>query len=1021
MPRVHRILSDATPKLVLVALEGGRAPATIKHLVSNLPQGCTWIDLEEALAAPSEQYQEPALTAAHLALIQYTSGSTSRPKGVMVTHGNLSSNQVMIRKAMGHSESSTFVSWLPPHHDMGLIGNLMQPLHAGAQCIFMPPEQFLRSPSLWLKAISRYRAHTSGAPNFAYDLCVKRVREAELEGLDLSSWQVAYNGAEPVRWNTLRAFSGKFAPYGFSPRALYPTYGLAEATLMVTGKLKGTSVAVRYVARGPLTQNEIVEVEPDSDAAVALIGCGGPLESEELRIVDPNDNSGREPGQVGEIWVRGDNVAAGYWNSATSSAGKTFGAALASGENGFLRTGDLGFLLHGELFVTGRRKDLMVFRGRNHYPHDVEEVVDGSHSAFSLGHSAAFSDVIEGEERLVILAELSASTAKLDGHAAMNAAVGAVAETLGLAVHEMLLVERASIPRTTSGKHQRATCRELYRASALKVHQRWSPERGHRMFVQPRENPAGERSSAVSVAARIALEYSRLANCDAAHVDASSPLTAYGLDSLRALEVQHFIEAEFGVRLPPSYFLRGHSIEDAAEQVLRRCRARSEPPSGSAARTRMSRGQRAIWFEQQLAPQSAAYNLFFAATALAGLDEGVLGRAFEALQRRHEVLRASFSMGEEGPEALIAEAPLARLEALEAVALTDSEFDRLLEENAYRPFDLESGPPLRLLVFHRASGASVLLLVVHHVASDLRAMVELISELIASCAGLEQSVPSAMQRPYRDFVAREDALVSSSEGERLWEYWKTRIPQGERPFDLRTDSGRDPRVERAAALKSFRLGAVTCARLRRSARARNVTSHSILLTACAVTLAHWTAAPHVFLGCMASGRTLAEFARTIGHFANPIVMKIDLSEPPEWHLLVQRTHAHVMEALDRQDYPFSSLVNRASPARTLNRTPFFDCMLVHQQLPFHSELAPCVLGNSRRRFTLHGIELESVPIATRVCRYDLTVYLVDSGCGIDGAVVYDQNLFRTESIAAFTRRLRECIGAISNSADAISD
>ncbi|MGH9362673.1 MAG: fatty acyl-AMP ligase, partial [Thermoanaerobaculia bacterium] len=324
----------------------------------------------------------------------------------MVTHGNLLHNEAMIAAAFGQSASSVIVGWLPLYHDMGLIGNVLQPLFVGATCILMSPTDFLQQPWRWLDAISRYRASTSGGPNFAYELCVQKIGAEQRAGLDLSSWEVAFNGAEPVRHDTMERFARAFSPCGFRREAFYPCYGLAEATLFVSGGGKGRAPLVMAVESPALERHQVAPAAPESPSGRALVGCGRPWMGQEVAIVDPESHRRCAPGQVGEIWVAGPSVAAGYWRQPEATE-QDFRARLAdTGEGPFLRTGDLGFVHAGELFVAGRLKDLIILRGRNLYPQDIERTAEGSHPALRPGCGAAFSVDVEGEERLVVVQEL---------------------------------------------------------------------------------------------------------------------------------------------------------------------------------------------------------------------------------------------------------------------------------------------------------------------------------------------------------------------------------------------------------------------------------------------------------------------------------------------------------------------------------------------------------------------------------------------------------------------------------------
>lgn len=414
--------------------------------------GLEWIATDEVDLAHADFWQDPNVTADTIAFLQFTSGSTSAPKGVVVSHGNLIYNQRMIELAFEHSETSVVLGWLPLYHDMGLIGNVMQPLWMGIPCILMSPLDFLLKPYRWLQAITRYRATTSGAPDFAYDLCVRRITPEQRQTLDLGTWDLAYNGAEPIRAKTVESFTKTFAPHGFRAEAFYPCYGLAEATLLVSGgKKSGVPVTEQVEER-------------------TLIGCGEPKLEERIVVVDPESCIECPPGKAGEIWVSGPNVCKGYWNRPDATA-ETFGAHVRdTGEGPFLRTGDLGFLQNGELFVQGRLKDTIIVRGMNHYPQDIEHAVQQSNPAFRPHCGAAFAVDVEGEEKVVVVQEVDREHyRRLDPHALVADARQAVADAHGLQVHAVSLIKAGSIPRTSSGKVQRFKCRKDFLEGTLEL------------------------------------------------------------------------------------------------------------------------------------------------------------------------------------------------------------------------------------------------------------------------------------------------------------------------------------------------------------------------------------------------------------------------------------------------------------------------------------------------------------------------------------------------------------------------
>jgi acyl-CoA synthetase (AMP-forming)/AMP-acid ligase II len=400
-----------------------------------------------------------------IAFLQYTSGSTSDPKGVVVSHANLLANLEMIRVSLGNTRQSTHVNWVPLYHDMGLILNALEAFYVGALCVLMAPNAFMQRPLNWLHAIHRYRAEVACAPNFGFDLCVNRYRADQMQNVDLSSWKVALNGAEPVRADTLERFCGTFAAHNFDPDAVFPAYGMAEATLLIAGGRRGAGYLTRDVSRSSL-QDHVICTPFDQSDSQTFVGCGRALVNEQIAIIESDSRTRRLPNQVGEIWVNGPNVAGSYWRN--EEATRTGLTARVRGETdgiNWLRTGDLGFLdENGELFITGRIKDLIIIRGINHYPQDIEHTVQSFHPALRQNCGAAFSVPDEhGDETLVIVQEIERTERnKIDPVEMTGLIREGITDQHELFARHIVLVRPGTLPKTTSGKLQRSLTRKLW-------------------------------------------------------------------------------------------------------------------------------------------------------------------------------------------------------------------------------------------------------------------------------------------------------------------------------------------------------------------------------------------------------------------------------------------------------------------------------------------------------------------------------------------------------------------------------
>ena len=433
-----------------------------------------WIASDRVELTLADQWQPPKIDGDTLAFLQYTSGSTGQPKGVMITHGNVLHNSQVIYQSFGHHDQTKILMWLPMFHDMGLIGGVMQPLFAGLPAVLMSPIALAQKPFLWLQALSKYQITTSGGPNFAYDLLCQKITDEQRASLDLSHWEVAFTGAEPVRAETLKAFSELYKPCGFKKEAFYPCYGMAEATLFITGIDASQYPTITYLDKKALTEDKVVAVTSEHPDSKAAVSCGHAWLGDEIVIVDPETKIQCAEDRVGEIWARGKGIGKGYYQREEQTEA-TFQAKLADNPNKtYLCTGDLGFIKNDELYITGRIKDMMILWGRNHYPQHIEETVESCHPALRPNHGAAFSVDVNGEEQLVVAHEINRTNLrKLNAEEVIGAIRLSVGEQNMANVFAVALLKTGSIPKTSSGKIQRRACQSMFLDGSLNTVAQW--------------------------------------------------------------------------------------------------------------------------------------------------------------------------------------------------------------------------------------------------------------------------------------------------------------------------------------------------------------------------------------------------------------------------------------------------------------------------------------------------------------------------------------------------------------------
>ncbi|WP_353569918.1 amino acid adenylation domain-containing protein [Candidatus Albibeggiatoa sp. nov. BB20] len=1046
--RILSIVEDAQPKVVLTT------SSTIKHkdeYIKNTPKlgHAVWIDstVDEGLA---DDWKMPKISAQTLAFLQYTSGSTGLPKGVQVSHENIMQNSKYIRTAFQLSENSVSVTWLPSFHDMGLIDGIIQPLYSGFLGVIMPSVTFLQKPLLWLQNISYYKATHCGGPNFGYDLCVQKITAEERQTLDLNHWYSAYNGAEPINKETLERFSQTFAECGFKPNYFYPCYGMAETTLMVSGGELEQTYRTCIVDANSLEAHKVVKLalnrleNRDKKTFRELVSCGHIWLDNQVEIVNPETLKRCNTNEVGEIWVKGKSVTQGYWQNPEATE-KAFNAYIVdTGEGSFLRTGDLGFFDEGELFVTGRLKDVIIIRGRNYYPQDIEATLEQSHFTLKTNASAAFSVDIDGEEKLMVAIEVERRYNRerrkhaeskqslerrhrsdrrenpyagytddrdepLNAERVIQTIRQNVSEQHGLQVYAVLLLRVGSIPKTTSGKIQRHACRQGFLDGSLNVvgsdvldsvipEQQNHLNRDMLLATPQSKYP-------IIVNAYVHDLICNLLNIPSYYFDWQHSINKLGIDSLAAVELQHRIEKDLGVHLPMAHFLQDTTVAVLADSILRNLQNPTIEPQhidNDDAYHPLSYNQQALWFLYKLAPQSAAYNIFFAVDITSPLNLIALQKAFQSMTDRHPALRTQFSEQLGKPVQKTCKELPVDFDMIDMSLWSEQSINQYLTEQSRKPFDLEKQAMMRVRLCQYSDTKATLLWVVHHICIDLWSMSILLEELqqfytLYSLPNQMIDLPN-IEANYIDFAYWQQTMLDNDKGKQQEQYWLQKL-SGELPvLDLPTDYVRPNVQTYVGASIGFQLDPKMTQALKAMVKSSGTTLYTLLLAAFQTLLHRYTQQNDILVGSASAGRCHANFDDVVGYFTNMLVLRADFSNNPTFNDFLHQVQTNVLEALENQHYPFSLLVEKLLHERDPSRSPLFQVGFGLQKPHKLPECAPFVLKEKGTSMKLGNLHLESRGLEQNIAQFDISLLMVEIDNGLMGSWEYNTALFKPETI-----------------------
>ncbi|NMX54430.1 non-ribosomal peptide synthetase [Pseudomonas sp. WS 5146] len=981
--RLLSIISDAEPRLLLTiaSLADGLAQ------IENAPPVLSVDTLQTA-----GNWVEPALQADDIAFLQYTSGSTALPKGVQVSHGNLVANEVLIRRGFGidlHPDD-VIVSWLPLYHDMGLIGGLLQPIFSGVPCVLMSPAYFLGRPLRWLEAISEYGGTISGGPDFAYRLCSERVSETALERLDLSKWRVAYSGSEPIRLDTLERFAEKFAVCGFTSNNFFASYGLAEATLFVAGGTRGQGIPALRVDEQALAANR---AEPGQGSAI--MSCGTSQPEHAVLIADPHTLTELPDNRVGELWAAGPSIAHGYWRNPEASA-KTF---VQHAGRTWLRTGDLGFIRDGEVYITGRLKDLLIVRGHNLYPQDIEQTVEREVEVVRKGRVAAFAVNHQGLEGIGIAAEISRSVQKiLPPEALIKAIRQAVAEAYQEAPSVVVLLNPGALPKTSSGKVQRSACALRHADGSLDSYAQFPN-------LQAQASDALLESELQKQIAAIWCEQLQVAT-----VAADDHFFLLGGNSITATQVVARLRESLGLELNLRLLFEAPTLSAFAANVAQLQQDGGVAQGAIQALSRQadlpqSLAQNRLWITWQLDPHSSAYTIPGALRLRGELDEDAVRTSFQQLIQRHEALRTRF-YERDGQAFQRVEANTGfELQVIDLSDLPSAEREaraqQIREDEARTRFDLEKGPLLWVTLVRLDDEDHQLLVTLHHIIADGWSLNILIDEFSRLYAAATQGQPlelPPLALQYADYGSWQRQWLAEGEGQRQLAYWQAQLGDEHPALSLATDHPRSAQHTHSASRHSVRLNAALSEAIRQAAQAHESTPFMLLLAAFQSLLYRYSGQRDIRIGVPNANRPRQETQGLIGFFINTLVLRVELDGRLPFNQLLAATRQAALGAQAHQDLPFEQLLEAFPQAREQG---LFQVMFNHQQRD---------LSALRR---LPGMLADELPWHSREAKFDLQLHTEEDRNGrLSLAFDYADELFDSATIQRLAEHFISLLHAV---------
>lgn len=963
----------------------------------------------------SSSLETPIERLDRIAFLQYTSGSTSEPKGVMVSHENILANEKMIQESFKHDSESIIVGWLPFFHDMGLVGNILQPLYIGSQVILINPSTFLKKPLLWLDTISKYKAITSGGPNFAFDLCCKTYHSNDhrFEG-DLSSLKVLFNGAEPIKTSTLKEFAKTFSPYGFREKSFFPCYGMAETTLYVSGCKYNQIPSYLKVNHQDLSQKQ--KITPSFNESYSLVSSGFIHPSQQIQIVNPETRKIASAGSIGEIWVRGPNVAKGYWNN-DSLTKETFHNFLEGSSNEpYLKTGDLGFIHKGELYITGRLKDLIIIHGKNIYPQDIEETALSSDSFFEKAFAGAFSISSLQDQKVVLIIGVPNSFNTKIGYQLSTKIQNNLFSFLSIHIDEIVFTRRNQIPFTTSGKVQRSLLKRKYMTSDLPV---LSSSLDYKVQNEISDFDKNFYPDFNDKLLSLTTFISKLTGIKIENLNPHIPLIRLGIDSLQTTSLGDFLAKKYHLSEDIGNLAFNHSIISLLQLSLtsankpkkEKLKLESQSQSGP-----LSSGQHAIYFLSQIYEDQSQYCLFKSFDVEGNLDEKALERSISDLVNQYPFLKTQL-VEHEG--IIKQEIKSSNLKFLTKI---DTDEKKLIEDFFHAK--VEPNKPLFQVFLNKTSSPLRIIFFIHHIITDLWSASLLFAKwkdlYLQHTSGTSPQKKHSSFLTYIDFVHEQQDYLKSHKSKKDKSFWLDMLENYPPSLKLPIDKPRPKIQSHIAYQESFKVGKNELSKLKNFCTKSSIHFSSLCLSAYFILLNRYSNQDDIVVGIPLNIRPSDKYRNVIGYFVNTLpIRNNDISKSNIFDLLLHINQKMTQAHLHKQ-FPVMNLAQDLNFSRDLSISPLYQALFTFQQTPSNSDnelLIPILMQQKSNPLSLKDLTLYpqietssgiDVDIDLALCIYDESLF---------GYFKYNNDIFNKESILRMMHHYLNILKAIPENTD----